>query len=200
MLCFRCLEEKEKSRTGKILWPWIPWLGKQLTFRVSNDDGRPIFSEGRLCLEEGCSTSREAYSDVLTLTNSEGHTVEITMIHSCGYVPFQSAPSAAAPFSEGGGTSSGGGPTPPVAPDVEHEDVPAPPSAEQPAETSEPPPPEVPPPPAPHPETSEWRLRREACSRKHRMTHLPFNKYCPVCNAGKTRKEKGRAKSLEERE
>ena len=32
------------------------------------------------------------------------------------------------------------------------------------------------------------------------MTHLPFNKYCPVCNAGKIRKEQAKAKSPEQRE
>ena len=69
-----------------------------------------------------------------SLTNSKGHTVEVTMIHSCGYVPFQVTPSAAAPFTEGGGTSSDSGPNPPVAPDVEHEAVPAPPPIEQPVE------------------------------------------------------------------
>ena len=31
------------------------------------------------------------------------------------------------------------------------------------------------------------------------MTHLPFNIYCPICNAGKIRKEQAKAKSPEKR-
>ena len=31
------------------------------------------------------------------------------------------------------------------------------------------------------------------------MTHLPFNIYCPICNAGKIRKEQAKAKTPEER-
>ena len=53
-----------------------------------------------------------------------------------------------------------------------------------------PPPPDVPPPPEPHAEareTAEMRLRREARSRRHLMTHLPKNPWCPICADDKVR-------------
>ncbi len=42
----------------------------------------------------------------------------------------------------------------------------------------------VPPPPAP-PESQETRLRREAKTVLHLMTHLPMNEFCDFCREGK---------------
>ena len=80
---------------------WVPFLGKHLSFRVSDGGGKPIFSEGRLCREEGFTSPREPYFDVLTLTNSDGVQVNVTMQNSCGYVPMQNTPSAASSLHRG---------------------------------------------------------------------------------------------------
>jgi hypothetical protein len=49
----------------------------------------------------------------------------------------------------------------------------------------------VPPPPAP-PESQETRLRREAKTVLHLMTHLPMNEFCDFCREGKLRKKPAR--------
>ena len=76
-------------------------------------------------------------------------------------------------YDEGGGSSSSGGAhLAPAAGDEHAGDMPEPvlvptPAVDQPAGALEPPPSDVLPPPAPHPETAEVRLKREACSRRH---------------------------------
>jgi hypothetical protein len=49
---------------------------------------------------------------------------------------------------------------------------------------------EVPPPPAP--DSLEVRLRREAKTTLHLMTHLPMNRYCDFCNEGKLKQKPAR--------
>ena len=123
-----------------------------------------------------------------------GNEVDVTMFNSCGYVRLDAANHTAAPFTEGGsGPSGSGGPTPAPAADGERgapADTPTPvtPPVKDTAETTSPPDSgSVPPPPEPHPETAEARLRREAVSRRHLMTHLPKNPYCPICQGAKIR-------------
>ena len=171
---------------------WIPFVGDMLTFRVSDSTNSPMISEGRLCSENGFTSHRDAGSDILTLTSPKGDVVEVHTSNACNYVRFDAGLHTAAPFSEGGGESSGSGgpPTTPVADGGEGGDppTPVPPEAEDPAVPTGPPDSgSVPPPPEPHPETAEARLRREARSRRHLMTHLPKNPYCPICQDSKTR-------------
>eukprot|EP00972_Heterocapsa_arctica_P071061 10498281-Heterocapsa_arctica.AAC.1 len=48
------------------------------------------------------------------------------------------------------------------------------------------------PPPEPQPESLEMRLRREAQSEQHMMTHLPMNNFCDVCREGKLKQKPAR--------
>ena len=92
---------------------WVTFLGKMVEFQVSGDEsGKLVFSEGLLRRDEGCITIRNAGSDVMTLIGLDGQEVSITMMSSCGYVPFDATSHIAVPFSTGGGSSSGSGPTP----------------------------------------------------------------------------------------
>ena len=49
----------------------------------------------------------------------------------------------------------------------------------------------VPPPPEP-PDSQEVRLRREAKTTLHLMTHLPMNPFCDICREGKLKQKPAR--------
>ena len=87
----------------KLLKLYVPFSDKELEFRIFDESNRPMLSEGLLCREEGCETSREPFSDVVTLEGPNGDKVEVVMSHDCGYVPIQGTSCAAAPFIVGVG-------------------------------------------------------------------------------------------------
>ena len=137
------------------------------------ENSPPALSAGRLCRENGCGLEWSTGGDIARLHPPQGEPVELDIIGDCPQMDSEStsAPdSAAVPFTEGGSEASGedGGVVP---------DSPIPPPAEAPPSADDVPPPPDPPADADIRESKEARLRNEAKSLLHRMTHLPKNPF-----------------------